>query len=118
MIKIIFSMFLLFIATTMRADADLPDPTRPADYSVAISVKQAAPKTRAEYKLNAVRISVDDRSAIVNGRLVRVGDEIGKAKVKEINIQNIVLDYERKMMTVPLYANGINKLYKNSERKN
>lgn len=118
MIKILLSIFLLFIAITLRADADLPDPTRPADYSVAISVKQTTPKTRAEFKLNAVRISAADRSAIVNGRLVRVGDDIGTAKVKEINIQNIVLDYDRKMMTVPLYANGINKLYKDSERKN
>ncbi|MBT7951476.1 MAG: hypothetical protein HN764_07620 [Gammaproteobacteria bacterium] len=118
MIKVIFTMFLLFSAITLRADVDLPDPTRPADYSVAVSVKQARPKTRAEFNLNAVRISADDRSAIVNGRLVRVGDDIGTAKVKEINIQNIVLDYERKMMTVPLYANGISKLYRDSERKN
>ena len=108
----------LLITTTVNADVGLSDPTRPADYSVAISAKQVAPQKRTEFNLNAIRISNEDRSAIVNGRLVRVGDDIGTAKVREINKQDVVLDYERKQLTIPLYAQGVTKDYKTPTGEN
>lgn len=97
---------------TVIADAGLPDPTRPADYSEARAIVKSVPKKRAEFSVNAIRISDSDRSAIVNGRLVRIGDEVGQAQVIEINAVNVVLNFERKLMTVPLYAASFNKKYK------
>ncbi len=76
---------VLLIATMAHADAGLPDPTRPADYSVTRTIKQITPKQRTEFSVNAIRISELDRSAIINGKLLRVGDDIGTAKIKEIN---------------------------------
>ena len=74
----------MLFTSTVSADVGLSDPTRPADYSAAVSVSQVKPKKRDEFSLNAIRISDEDRSAIVNGRLVRVGDDIGTAKVKKL----------------------------------
>lgn len=108
-------VLVLLIATIAGADAGLPDPTRPADYSVTRVIKQAEPKQRTEFSVNAIRISEVDRSAIINGRLVRIGDEIGLAKVKEINAAAVILDYERKMLTIPLYSQGITKQFLSPE---
>lgn len=102
-------------ALIVRADAGLPDPTRPADYSVTRVIKQALPGQRTIFSLNAIRISETDRSAIINGMIVRVGDEISNARVKEINAVEVILDYERKLLTVPLYAREISKQYKTSK---
>ena len=105
----------LLIATMAHADAGLPDPTRPADYSVTRTIKQITPKQRTEFNVNAIRISELDRSAIINGRLLRVGDDIGTAKIKEINAVEVVLDYERKLLTIPLYSQGVTKQFLTSE---
>ncbi len=105
------------IAGLARADAGLPDPTRPADYSVARVIKEDISRQRTEFSVNAIRISGTDRSAIINGKIVRVGDDIGTAKVKAINTMEVVLNYERKLMVVPLYARGISKQFKTSEVK-
>ncbi|NKB38814.1 MAG: hypothetical protein GKR93_16910 [Gammaproteobacteria bacterium] len=92
--------------------ATLPDPTRPANFSSSFISTALVPKQRAEFNVRAIRISETDRSAIVNGKLVRVGDEIGAARVSEIKSFEIVLDYERKLLTIPLYAQSIDKQYK------
>ena len=110
-------VLVLLIAAVACADAGLPDPTRPADYSVARIVRQSVPKQRAEFNVNAIRISEVDRSAIVNGSLVRVGDYVGVAKVKEINNVEVVLVYERKLITLPLFSQGISKQFKTPEIK-
>ncbi len=104
---------LLLVSTIMaHADAGLPDPTRPADYSVTRVVQQELPRRKTEFSVSVIRISEIDRSAVVNGKMVRVGDDIGSAKIKEINAVEVVLDYERKLIVVPLFARGISKQYK------
>lgn len=108
---------VLLAATLANADAGLPDPTRPADYSVARIVTQELPRQRAEFSLNAIRISASDRSAVINGKLVRVGDEIGTATVREISITEVTLDYERKLLSIPLYAQGFTKRFTSPETK-
>jgi len=105
------------IASMARVDAGLPDPTRPADYSVTRVIKEDLSRQKVEFSVNAIRISESDRSAIVNGKMVRVGDDIGNAKVKAINAKGVVLDYERKLLSVPLYARGISKKFNTSEGK-
>jgi MSHA biogenesis protein MshK len=110
--KYMIASAVLLIATMAQADAGLPDPTRPADYSVTRTIKQITPKQRTEFSVNAIRISEFDRSAIINGRLLRVGNEIGTAKIREINATEVVLEYERKLLTVPLYSQSISKQFK------
>ena len=113
--RITHYLMLLVLGSGQVAVADisgLPDPTRPANYSVSFSAAPVIARERAEFNVRAIRISEQDRSAIVNGMLVRVGDEVGSAKVSEIKNQEVVLDYERKQVRVPLYASNVDKKFK------
>ena len=95
----------------LLAAAELPDPTRPADYITVpgnIQVEEL-PKELIDWSVTAIRIAGNDRSAIVNGRLVRVGDELGPAKILEIQSTSVILDYENKQVVVRLFSNVIQK---------
>ena len=94
------------------AMAGLPDPTRPANYSEAppeIIEVYELPKELIDWRVTAIRITDRDRSAIVNGQLVRVGDQIGPAKILEINPAAVVLDYEKKQVYVRLFSDVVDK---------
>ena len=95
----------------LSAVAELPDPTRPADYSDAPVMLELyeLPKELMEWKGTVIRISGNERSAIVNGKLVRTGDEIGPARIVEINPGNVILDYEDKQVVVRLYNDVVHK---------
>ena len=94
----------------LRAAAELPDPTRPADYMVPGNIQiEELPRELIDWSVTAIRITDSDRSAIVNGRLVRVGDEVGPAKILEIQPTSVILDYENKQVVVRLFSNAIQK---------
>ena len=56
----------------------LPDPTRPAQYQETLSTQDMT-QSELEWNLTAIRISDKDRSAIVNGQIIRPGQIIGPA---------------------------------------
>lgn len=112
--KINLLVLIILLTGSAHADAALPDPTRPPDFSRVQIVRQDVPKRQSEFSVNAIRISDSDRSAIVNGQIVRVGEVIGTAVVKEINLHEVILDYDRKELTLPLYSGGISKQFKTS----
>ena len=100
---------------SLPAVAELPDPTRPADYNVApavIEVEQL-PEALIDWKVSAIRITGQDRSAIVNGKIMRVGDEIGPARILVINPDAVVLDYQQKQVNVRLFGNVVQKKARN-----
>jgi len=98
------------------ANTELIDPTRPATYVA----EDLTPKIYEEinvkgefnWTLSAIRISKNDRTAILNGKLVRAGDEFGSAKVIEINPLSIVIDHENKKLIVRLFNTKVIKDYK------
>jgi MSHA biogenesis protein MshK len=102
----------VFMLGNAFAVAELPDPTRPVNYSEAlpqvIEVHEL-PKELIDWRVTAIRIKDRDRSAIVNGQLVRVGDQIGTAKILEINPAAVVLDYEKKQVYVRLFSDVVDK---------
>lgn len=71
---------LSFGATSAGAEA-LHDPTRPATLKASASTTPAAATVRLEAILRAEGRHV----AIVNGKVVRVGDRVGDAIIIEIN---------------------------------
>lgn len=87
----------------------LPDPTRPADFFSRSAIQEAQPQELINWHLTAIRISTTHRSAIVNGKLVKVGDEIGSATVLEITSKSVVLDTDRKRLEINLIPRGIKK---------
>jgi MSHA biogenesis protein MshK len=73
----IFSCCALWLSTIAFSQA-IRDPMRPAGAAPA-----ARPRAVSTFKLEGV-ISGAVRVAIVNGRLVRAGDEVGGAKILEV----------------------------------
>ena len=101
------------------AKAELPDPTRPATYMVEnlepVFFEEINTKESINWKLSAIRISDSDKSAILNGKLVRAGDAIGPAKVVEIKPLSIVIDHEERKVIVRLFNTKVIKSYKSQK---
>ena len=98
------------------SNEELPDPTRPATFiepdQEPVFFVETDVKEKINWKLSAIRISPKDRTAIVNGKLVRVGDAIGTAKVLEINPLSVVIDHEDRKLIVRLFNYQVIKDYK------
>lgn len=112
--------YLFLIAWSLplmaMSNEELPDPTRPATFvdveSEPVFFVETDIKEKISWKLSAIRISAEDRTAIVNGKLVRVGDVIGPATVLEINPLSVVIDHEDRKLIVRLFTNQVIKNYK------
>jgi len=113
----IFAM-VLGMASALAAAPDagvpLPDPTRPYAFATAIEVEQDLPAAGVQWRLNGIRIRAGDRSAILNGRVVKPGDSVGGAKVVEINPAEVVLMQDSQKIVVKLVLSGIKKPARNT----
>tara|TARA_R110000782_G_scaffold250847_8_gene338294 strand:- start:5397 stop:5762 length:366 start_codon:yes stop_codon:yes gene_type:complete len=113
--KIIFFIFFLLPLSAL-ANADLPDPTRPANYladdNEPVFFEEIISKEKIDWKLSAIRISDVDRTAILNGKLVRAGDDLGSAKILEINPLSVVINHEDRKLIVRLFNTKVIKNYK------
>ena len=112
--KIIYISMLYFLLGINSVISALPDPTRPPNGFTTSVIERETPRQRDEFHVNAIRVSDEDRSAIVNGQIVRVGETIGPATVREINLQEVLLEYRARIISVPLFTGTINKIYKTS----
>ncbi|MGR8920243.1 MAG: hypothetical protein ACU85V_11530 [Gammaproteobacteria bacterium] len=97
---------LLGLAMPLAAPADtapvLRDPTRPPVQHQS-AVRRSEIATPQEFVLSAIKIGAGTRTALVNGRLVAEGDQIGEARVLEITPAAVVVEYlaeERRLSLV------------------
>ncbi len=107
--KMAFILMLSAFTMTMTSHGmtqSLPDPTRPADYQNTVVVRDLR-LTRTDWNLTAIRISDTDRTAIVNGTLVRVGDVIGQATVLDIQPVQVILRHENRQVAVRLFSDSV-----------
>ena len=108
-------MPVLMLTAVMMLSAEhgsaLPDPTRPADYFTRTVTADEQPMVQESinWHLTAIRTSPQGRSAIVNGKLVQVGDEIESARVLEITSTSVVLEYSRKQLEINLIPHRVKK---------
>lgn len=79
----LISLFLVGIVTVAATIPNLPDPTRPPDTLIPAARKL---KIGGALQLNATFIYPDHRFAMINGRMVNLGDMIGEYTI--INIQH------------------------------
>lgn len=98
------------------ANTELPDPTRPANYLIEdnepVFFEEVITKDKIDWKLSAIRISDVDKTAILNGKLVRAGDDLGSAKILEINPLSVVINHEDRKLIVRLFKTKVIKDYK------
>lgn len=87
---------LLLAGANAVAQETLRDPTRP--YSAQVML-EASP---ARFEVNAIVNSDKRRLAIVNGRRVGIGDEVGGAVVVAIRVDEVVLLFGDEEQTLTL----------------
>ncbi len=103
-------MVTLVLVAALADDAGaLTDPTKPVDYLPASALAQPLPDELVDWRLTAVRIGKDDRSAVLNGKVVRAGDAVGRAKVLEIKSGTVVVELDRRQVEVRLYGTWVKK---------
>ena len=107
----IFILSILLYSTGVAGVENLPDPTRPPDYLSRQTIVQA-PRQRQDvtFNLTAIRIDEDDRSAIINGKLLREGESVESATLLEIHPARVVLEYENRQLVVRLYEELAKKI--------
>ncbi len=102
-LDMIVMLLLLFVAGQSWAEA-LPDPTRPYHH------KNSEPKVfisdeTVEWKLSGIRLRGEQRTAILNGKLIKEGDDLGVAKVIEIRPREVeLLHADTKLIVRLLYS--------------
>ena len=107
--RISLALLVIIMPASLQAFAELPDPTRPANYQATPKVvyEEELPQELIDWTVTAIRITAEDRTAIVNGQLVREGDVIGPARVIEIKPVSVELDYRQNTVVVRLYSKNL-----------
>jgi hypothetical protein len=102
--------FVLGTASALAAApvTQLPDPTRPYAYAPAIQIDQSR-DAAVQWRLNGVQIRDGQRSAILNGRVVKPGDSMEGVTVIEINPTEVVLSRDTQRIVVKLLLSGVKK---------
>ncbi len=107
MLKTMHSVVLLavlFVAGQVWA-GEFTDPTRPYQHQdiETFEIEQIyIPNKKVQWRLSGIRLRGDLRTAILNGKLIKEGDDIGAAKVMEIRPREVVLLHEEKHLIVKL----------------
>ncbi|MCZ6525535.1 MAG: hypothetical protein O6928_03105 [Gammaproteobacteria bacterium] len=112
-------MLMIFKATVMLgalmnagpAPAQaLPDPTRPYGFGSVVEIERIfIPDKKIEWRLSGIRIDDKQRNAILNGRLVREGTDLGMATVVEIRPTELVLSQDHKRLVIKLLLSDIKR---------
>ncbi len=71
--------------------AALVDPTAPMDYTAEESSKNKEPSDTTSFVLSAILISENNKLAVINDNVVRVGDKVGDEEVKSIEQYQVKL---------------------------
>lgn len=102
-----FLLVALFFCGGVRAiDPALEDPTKPSDF-VGLSV-QGVPEESGDLRLQAIIISGTHKVAVINQKILGVGDTVGGKKIIAIENSQIVLrENKKKDSILPLLNSKI-----------
>lgn len=101
--KKLLVILLAFLAGPVIA---LDDPTRPPGYALPSSKGGASGPF---WHVSAIRIAAKNKSAIVNGRTVSVGNRVDGATVIDIEPTEVTLKKAGKQFSVRLFAHSVKK---------
>lgn len=110
----VFIVGLCFHSASLYAETVSRDPTEPVGF-VSEADKNGKKSETAESStlvLDAVLISGNDKFAIINNKLVKVGDLIGGSKVKQIEAYHVTLVGETGETVLELFGHPIKEAAK------
>ncbi|MDR3477046.1 MAG: hypothetical protein P4M14_03355 [Gammaproteobacteria bacterium] len=96
-------MFICTIGLILSSmtQAEMQDPTKPPlQQLIPVGVHNG-------YVLTAIMISKDKTVAVINGKVVHIGDEIDNAKVTAINSNTVELEAPNGNLTLTLMINPV-----------
>lgn len=93
---------LVLIAAGVAAGGELRDPTRPPRLTPP-PTPAPQPAREVEWKLTLIKYSPANRSAILNGQVVREGDRIARARVVKILRDAVMLELDGRRFRVTLH---------------
>jgi len=102
--RILYYIVMLLPAMNLSAE-QLPDPTKPFGYDAEpemIIQEHNVQQDNIVWRLNGIRIADQSRSAILNGKVVNVGDTVNGAKVVEIEPAWIIIEHEKQRIRLEL----------------
>jgi hypothetical protein len=106
-------IWLCCYSTLVFAEAVVgKDPTEPYSASQETTTGQAEDKANTSLVLGAVFISGGEKFAIINNKLVKVGDTVGTSKVKTIDSYHVTLVGETGDIELALFGRSIKELAK------
>lgn len=88
---------LMCVTGATVAEAEWNDPTRPDNLQVAVA-RAGTPV----FRVSAIFTSNAKQVAVLNGRLVREGDRLGRATVTRIDEDRVTLSVDKKTMVATL----------------
>lgn len=89
---------------SVRAAAELPDPTRPPLSSGAVVHRKGPPR---KWQLTSLLISPERKVAVINGQVVRVGDSINGARLVSIEPGRALLQHAGQNIRLELIAGSV-----------
>jgi len=111
------ALFLVIFSFNCWAVEQISDPTMPAHYkvnSVSNSSNKSIVPAHYEWVLNSTIISPHLKVAIINGKQLKIGDEINGAILKQIGHQEVSLRYEEQTITLLLHHSFISQIKSSS----
>lgn len=103
MFKLI-SLIVLFLASASGANAQELDPTKPFT-KVALDKDSV----QENFKLYSVIISGRSKKAMINDKVLSIGDTLGEFKVTNILKNSVILTSSSETIELALFANGLVK---------
>lgn len=101
MCKMFSYLGLLIGLVSMPVQAQLQDPTRPADFVATVSAGEAE-GGETGWELTSILVSPQRRVAIINGKAVRVGELLAGAKVLNITLSGVALRHRGEVINLKL----------------
>ena len=104
--KIFMGCVMLILALPVQAAVE--DPTRPPGMSEAPSIRSSeSAQVSPRWVLTSTLVSPDRRSAVINDRVVSLGDRVNGATVVEINPSEVRLRASGHELTLVMLKNNI-----------
>ena len=97
------------LAMAQDALANLPDPTRPSAAADA-GRRHANPENQISHlRLESTIISGHRRLAIINGKVLAIGDRIHGARIKDITAYKVVLELKGRLVSLTLVEDNFTR---------
>lgn len=100
----------LLLMVGQFAQAQLDDPTRPADFVVGGGIGVNPEDVTTAWNLSSILISPQRSVAIINGKTVQTGDMLAGAKVLSIQQTSVKLEQRGEIILLKLFPSKVKTL--------